>query len=188
MPNTNEEFLDLTGLGYFKDRLDTEFPSKTAFDALEDKVDEIISEGGEPNVIEVVKVNNTPLTPDANKAVNVEVPEDLSDLTNAGADPFAKESDIPTKVSDLTDSADYAKKTDLVGFVTSSDITTQDTDYVMTTTGWKVLTLPGGGMTQVIHDTTLTGQGNDNNSKLGVAWSALSSNTIDYSNSAFNTF
>lgn len=77
-----------------------------------------------------------------------------------------------------TDSAAYAKKIDLEGFVTSSNVTTQDTDYVMTTTGWKVLTLPGGGMTQVIHDTTLTGQGNADDSKLGVAWSALSGNTI----------
>lgn len=93
-------------------------------------------------------------------------------------DTYALKSDIPTTVAELTDSADYAKKTDLEGFVTSSDVTTQDTDYVMTTTGWKVLSLPGGGMTQVIHDATLTGQGNDNNSKLGVAWSALSGYTI----------
>lgn len=100
-------------------------------------------------------------------------------------DTYALKSDIPTKVTDLTDSADYAKKTDLEGFVTSSDITTQDTDYVMTTTGWKVLTLPGGGMTQVIHDTTLTGQGNANDNKLGVAWSALSGNTIASANSAY---
>lgn len=99
-------------------------------------------------------------------------------------DTYALKSDIPTKVTDLTDSADYAKKTDLEGFVTSSDITTQDTDYVMTTTGWKVLTLPGGGMTQVIHDTTLTGQGNANDNKLGVAWSALSGNTINSALSA----
>ena len=62
-------------------------------------------------------------------------------------------------------------------YITSGNITAQDTDYVMTTTGWKVLTLPGGGMTQVIHDTTLTGQGSDD-SKLGVAWPALSGNTI----------
>lgn len=93
-------------------------------------------------------------------------------------DTYALKSDIPTTVAELTDSADYAKKTDLEGFVTSDGITTQGTDYVMTTTGWKVLSLPGGGMTQVIHDATLTGQGNDNNSKLGVAWSALSGYTI----------
>lgn len=75
-------------------------------------------------------------------------------------------------------SAEFAK------YVTSSNVTTQDTDYVMTTTGWKVLTLPGGGMTQVIHDTTLTGQGNADDSKLGIAWSALSGNTIDSALSA----
>ena len=68
-------------------------------------------------------------------------------------------------------------------YITSGNITAQDTDYVMTTTGWKVLTLPGGGMTQVIHDITLTGQGNGD-SKLGVAWSALSGNTINSSKSA----
>jgi hypothetical protein len=100
-----------------------------------------------------------------------------SELTTEFAK-YALKSDIPTKVTDLTDSADYAKKTDLDGFVTKDGITTQGADYVMTTTGWKVLSLPGGGMTQVIHDTTLTGQGNADNDKLGVAWSALSGNTI----------
>lgn len=74
--------------------------------------------------------------------------------------------------------------TEFAKYVTSSNVTTQDTDYVMTTTGWKVLTLPGGGMTQVIHDETLTGQGNDANSKLSVAWSALSGNTINSAKSA----
>lgn len=74
--------------------------------------------------------------------------------------------------------------TEFAKYVTSSNVTTQGADYVMTTTGWKVLTLPGGGMTQVIHDETLTGQGNDANSKLGVVWSALSGNTIDSAKSA----
>ena len=72
-------------------------------------------------------------------------------------------------------------------YITSGNITAQDTDYVMTTTGWKVLTLPGGGMTQVIHDITLTGQGNDD-SKLGVAWSALSGNTINSAKSAGSAY
>ena len=115
----------------------------------------------------------------------IEVSQAGTNYTISVSADYALKSDIPTTVAELTDSADYAKKTDLEGFVTSSDITTQDTDYVMTTTGWKVLSLPGGGMTQVIHDTTLTGQGNDNNSKLGVAWSALSGNTIASANSAY---
>ena len=108
----------------------------------------------------------------------IEVSQAGTNYTISVSADYALKSDIPTTVAELTDSADYAKKTDLEGFVTSSDITTQDTDYVMTTTGWKVLTLPGGGMTQVIHDATLTGQGNANDSKLGVAWSALSAYTI----------
>ena len=38
--------------------------------------------GGEDNVIEVVKVNGTALTPDVNKAVDVTVPTKVSDLNN----------------------------------------------------------------------------------------------------------
>lgn len=67
--------------------------------------------------------------------------------------------------------------TEFAKYVTSSNVTTQDTDYVMTTTGWKELTLPGGGMTQVIHDETLTGQGNADNSKLGLAQTAYNAIT-----------
>lgn len=40
------------------------------------------SGSGEDNVIEVVKVNGTALTPDGNKAVDVSVPTKVSDLTN----------------------------------------------------------------------------------------------------------
>lgn len=130
---------------------------------------------------------------------------------------YALKSEIPTKVSDLTDSANYYKttetssnnelstefakyltktqyntdsatfalKTDLNDLVSSASVTTND-NYVMTNSGWKVLTLPGGGMTQVYHDTTLTGDGNANDNQLGVKWETLSSNTIAYSNSAFN--
>ena len=84
-----------------------------------------------------------------------------------------------------TDSATFALKSDLNGLVNSASVTTND-NYVMTNSGWKVLTLPGGGMTQVYHDTTLTGDGNANDNQLGVKWETLSSNTIAYSNSAFN--
>lgn len=83
MNNNNDNFLDLTGLGYYHGRLETIFPSKTEFDALDDKVDGIIAEGGEPNVIETVKVNGTALTP-TNKAVDVIVPTKTSDFTNDG--------------------------------------------------------------------------------------------------------
>ena len=41
-----------------------------------------IAAGADVNVIETVKVNNTALTPDGNKAVNITVPTKLTDLTN----------------------------------------------------------------------------------------------------------
>ena len=79
-----DNFLNKTGLAYYHSRIKTQFADAGDLDALEAKVDEIIAEGGEPNVIETVKVNGTALTPDANKAVNVTVPTKTSDLTNDG--------------------------------------------------------------------------------------------------------
>lgn len=74
-------FLNKTVLAYFYNRLKTVFSTKTELNALDTKVDEIIAEGGEPNVIEVVQKNGTAL-PISNKTVNVEVPTTTSDLTN----------------------------------------------------------------------------------------------------------
>lgn len=77
----NEEFLNKTGLGYVIDRNKATFASKTEFNGLKDRVDEIVAEGGEPNVIDTVKVNGVALTP-VNKAVDVIVPTKTSDITN----------------------------------------------------------------------------------------------------------
>lgn len=78
-----DKFLNLTGLRYFFNRLTTYFATKAELTTLDDKVDEIIAEGGEPNVIEVVQKNGTAL-PVNNKTVNVEVPTATSELTNDG--------------------------------------------------------------------------------------------------------
>lgn len=94
-----DKYVNSTDLGYYHNRIKTLFASQTDLDALDDKVDTIIAEGGEPNVIETVKVNGAALTPDAQKAVDVAVPTKTSDLTNDGsdasaspADPFATQS------------------------------------------------------------------------------------------------
>lgn len=119
---------------------------------------------------------------------------DSATFLTAVPDTYALKTDIPRTVAQLTDSGNYYQKTEtsskdelsteFAKYVTSSNVSTPNTDYVMTTTGWKVLTLPSGGMTQVYHDTTLTGDGNANDNQLGVVWSALSGNTIDSAKSA----
>lgn len=101
----NEKFLNYTGLDYYHSRVKTLFPSKTEFNALDDKVDEIIAEGGEPNVIEVVQKNGTAL-PVNNKTVNVTVPTTVAELSDASD--YAEVSDLPTKTSDLANDGDGA--------------------------------------------------------------------------------
>lgn len=113
MAASTKKFLDENGLLYYdgkiKGRLNTKVDKvtgkglstndltnelKQTYDETVTKVDQIIAEGGEPNVIETVKVNGTALTPDTEKAVNI----DLSG--------YAKTTDLPTKVSDLTNDGD----------------------------------------------------------------------------------
>lgn len=142
-----DNFLNNTGLSYYHNRIKTIFPSKTEFDSLDAKVDEIIAEGGEPNVIETVKVNGTALTPDAQRAVDVTVPTATSDLTNDGdgESPFATEEyvaenggkidhiqvngteqtitnktvnlTVPTNNNQLTNGAGYQTATDVDGLI-----------------------------------------------------------------------
>lgn len=66
----NEKFLNQTGLTYYHDRAKTVFADKATLEALDTKVDGIIAEGGEPNVIEKIKVNGTEQTI-TNKEVNL---------------------------------------------------------------------------------------------------------------------
>ena len=88
----NDTFLNKTGLQYYHNRIKTEFASQTDLDTLEDKVDDIIAEGGEPNVIESISVNGTPQTI-TSKNVDLDIPTATSDLTNDGdgQSPFATE-------------------------------------------------------------------------------------------------
>ena len=141
-----DKYLNKTILGYWYNRMKTVFANKTEFATLEDKVDEIIAEGGEPNTIETVKVNGTALTPDAQKAVDVIVPTKTSDLTNDGdgQSNFATENYVqqnggkidvinvnnsPLPITNKAvniDLSDYAETSDLP--TKTSDLT-NDSDY-----------------------------------------------------------
>ena len=69
-----DKFLNLTDLVAIKAWIEGKFALDADLDDLAEEVSKIIAEGGEPNVIEIIKKNGTALTPDANKAVDMSVP------------------------------------------------------------------------------------------------------------------
>ena len=69
-----DTYVNQTGVAVIRDWANRKFALASALQTLSDRVDQIIAEGGEPNVIEIVKKNGTALTPDANKAVDISVP------------------------------------------------------------------------------------------------------------------
>ena len=95
-----DNFLNSTGLAYFYNRLKTVFAAQGDLDALETRVDGIVSQGGEPNVIDTVKVNGTALAV-TNKAVDVIVPTATSDLTNDSG--FQTAQDVEDAIGDALD-------------------------------------------------------------------------------------
>lgn len=137
-----DKFLNLTAVQTIKTWATGLFAKDDDLDALSARVDEIVAEGGEPNVIDTVKVNGVALTP-VNKAVDVTVPTKTSDLTNDGdgESNFATEAyvaenggkidvikvngttqtitnktvdiTVPTKTSDLTNDSNFQSDTEV---------------------------------------------------------------------------
>lgn len=66
-----DKYVNATGVQTIKTWIEGKFALDADLDTLSDRVEEIIAEGGEPNVIETVKVDGTALTPDSQKAVNI---------------------------------------------------------------------------------------------------------------------
>lgn len=60
---------------------ETNYAKKTEVQELSSRVDEIVSTGGEPNVINEIQVNGKKVDPQG-KAVNITVPQNTGDLTN----------------------------------------------------------------------------------------------------------
>ena len=77
-----DSFLNLTAVQVIKNWAKSLFALASDLTSLSSRVDDIVAEGGEPNVIEQVKVNGTVLTPDANKSVDISVPTKTSDINN----------------------------------------------------------------------------------------------------------
>lgn len=212
-----DKYLNLTAIQTIKTWAKGLFARGTDLDALSDRVDDIVAEGGEPNVIETVKVNGTALTPVA-KAVDVTVPTATSDITNDGdgQSNFATEDyvdqnggkidvikvngtaqtitnkavdiTVPTNVSDLTDDVGIQDASDVAGAIsdalansgdayqTASDVQSAISSAVAGAYTYKgsvanQAALPASGNTAGdVYDTQDTGM---NYAWNGSAWDAL---------------
>ena len=144
-----DKYLNLTAVQAIKTWAIGLFAADADLDALSDRVDDIVAEGGEPNVIDAVKVNGVALTP-VNKAVDVPVPTATSDLTNDGdgTSDFATEAyvdqnggkidvikvngvaqaitnkavdiTVPTATSDITNDSGFQTSSDVSGAISTA--------------------------------------------------------------------
>lgn len=194
-----DKYINETGVSVIRDWANGKFALDADLDALDAKVDEIISEGGEPNVIETVKVNGTALVPDANKAVDVTVPTKASDLTNDGdgtsGSRFATEAYVDTnggkidkiqvngtdqtitnKTVNITVPTKVSDLTNDSGFQTETQVDTKISAAVASAYHYKgsvatVADLPASGnVTGDVYDVQATGI---NYAWTGTTWDAL---------------
>lgn len=153
---------------------------------------------GEDNVIETVKVNGTAITPDSNKAVNVQVPTavtDLSDAANyalaanlgtaAAADTesiMTNGSNLPTgaAVKTFIEGKGYQTAADVNGILATRQYATQS--YVATAIGnanhlqaTEVVTLPVSGETNILY--LVPDDGGKNNKDMYI-WDATNSKFV----------
>lgn len=138
------DFLNKTGLQYFYNRIKTIFANKTEFNTLKGTVDDLVTEGGEPNVIETVKVNGTALTPVA-KAVDITVPTNTNQLTNGAGYQTATDVDglIDTALANGTDP--YTTTSDAQGLIDDALADITGIDFQVVTT------LPASGVKGTIY-------------------------------------
>lgn len=149
-----DKYLNYTGLSYYHSRIKTQFADKDEFDTVSDKVDELIAEGGEPNVIETISVNGTNVPP-TNKNIDLDIPTATSDLTNDGdgESPFATEDYVDENGGKI----DVIKVNDVALPITSKAVNIDLSDYALSEdipTATSDLTNDSGFVTQTVNNLT----------------------------------
>lgn len=81
MAYNEEKLTKLKSLKALAERVKQDYATKASVSALEERVDGLVTAGGEPNKIEAVKVNGVAVAI-ADKTVDLEVPAKVSQLTN----------------------------------------------------------------------------------------------------------
>lgn len=99
----------LTKLGHLKDlaeKIKSGYTTKTEFSNLSSKVDGLVSTGGEPNVIEKIKVNGADQAV-TDKAVDISVPTKVSELNNDSK--FQKDTEVQAAIQEAISASGHAK-------------------------------------------------------------------------------
>lgn len=81
MAYNEEKLTKLKALRSLAERVKRDYATKASVTALEDRIDQLTTVGGEPNVITAIKVNGT-AQPITDKAVDIAVPTKVSQLDN----------------------------------------------------------------------------------------------------------
>lgn len=113
MAYDTEKLTKLEALKALAERVKSDYATKASVTALEGRVDEIVSTGGEPNVIETVKVNGVAQEV-SEKAVDIKVPTKVSELSNDSA--FQTNSEVAQAIQTAIAETGHAsfKKVDAV--------------------------------------------------------------------------
>ena len=90
------KYVSYDKLLYFWAQLKAYFARKTDLDSLSDRVDDIVTSGGEPNVINSIKVNGVTQTI-TNKAVDIPVPTNNNELVNGAG--YQTASDVASAIA-----------------------------------------------------------------------------------------
>lgn len=113
MAYNKEKLTKLEALQELSKRIEQDYATKESVNSLSERVDDLVTAGGEPNVIETVKVNGVAQEV-TEKAVDIKVPTKVSDLTNDSA--FQTNTDVAQAIQTAISKTGHAvfKKVDAV--------------------------------------------------------------------------
>ena len=106
MSYNENKLTKLGALKAFAEKVNYDFATKKELNVLSNKVDGLVTAGGEPNKIEKVKVNGAEQTIGADKSVDIKVPVKVSELSNDSK--FQTDTDVSSAVNDAIN--DFATK------------------------------------------------------------------------------
>lgn len=120
MADDKTRLIDLKGLKTYAEESAKQFAPQGEFTELKDEVSKLKLEGGEPNVIEHIYVNDEEVSPGEDKTINIQIPENVSDLKDS--ENYVTTENLPTELEDLN----YVKEDALEGFFSEPDVATPE--------------------------------------------------------------